>query len=72
VITKRSTMFACTVELVCESCCASAIRKGCACKTQEIERPETELNGRVYGMFGLTPEEIAIVEESTKYRYGDV
>ena len=27
---------------------------------------ETELNGRVYALFGLTREEIAVVEESTK------
>jgi hypothetical protein len=40
--------------------------------TREIVRLETELNARVYGLFGLTPEEIAIVEESTKYRYGEV
>jgi hypothetical protein len=33
---------------------------------------EEELNGRVYGLFGLTPEEIAVVEASTKYRYGEV
>jgi hypothetical protein len=39
--------------------------------TREIVRLETELNARVYGLFGLTPEEIAIVEESTKYRYGE-
>jgi hypothetical protein len=30
------------------------------------------LNARVYGLFDLTPAEIAIIEESTKYRYGEV
>ena len=33
--------------------------------TAEIIRLETELNARVYALFNLTPEEIAIVEEST-------
>ena len=33
---------------------------------------ETELNGRVYVLFDLTPAEIRIIEESTKYRYGEV
>lgn len=40
--------------------------------TGKIIRLETELNARVYELFGLTPEEIALVEESTKYRYGEV
>ena len=40
-------------------------------RTAEIVRLETELNARVYGLFGLTAAEIAIVEESTKYRYGE-
>ncbi len=40
--------------------------------TGEIVRLETELNARVYALFQLTPEEIAIIEESTKYRYGEV
>ena len=35
-------------------------------------RHETELNARVYALFGLTAEEIAMVEESTKYPYGEV
>jgi hypothetical protein len=30
------------------------------------------LNARVYALFDLTPAEIAIVEESTKYKYGAV
>jgi len=38
----------------------------------DIVRLETELNARVYALFGLTAEEIAIIEESTKYRYGEV
>ncbi|MCI0576039.1 MAG: hypothetical protein L0332_02800 [Chloroflexi bacterium] len=40
--------------------------------TAEIVRLETELNERVYGLFELAPEEIKIIEESTKYRYGEV
>jgi hypothetical protein len=40
--------------------------------TREILRLEMELNSLVYGLFALTTEEIAIVEESTKYRYGEV
>jgi len=40
--------------------------------TAEIIRLETELNTRVYALFDLTTEEIAIIEESTKYRYGEV
>lgn len=40
--------------------------------TTEIVRLETELNARVYDLFGLTPEEIRIIEETTKYRYGEV
>ena len=36
----------------------------------EIVRLETELNGRVYRLFGLSAAEI--MEESTKYRYGEV
>ena len=37
-----------------------------------IVRLETQLNTRVYGLFDLTPAEIKIIEESTKYRYGEV
>jgi hypothetical protein len=40
--------------------------------TTEIVRLETELNAHVYDLFGLTPEEIRTIEESTKYRYGEV
>lgn len=38
----------------------------------EIVRLETNLNGRVYDLFDLTPAEILTIEESTKYRYGEV
>ena len=40
--------------------------------TQEIIRLETVLNGRVYALFNLTPAEIVLIEDSTKYRYGEV
>ncbi len=40
--------------------------------TAEIVRLETDLNARVYALFDLTPAEIQLVEESTKYRYGEV
>jgi len=40
--------------------------------TAEIVRLETGLNDRVYALFDLTPEEVQIIEESTKYRYGEV
>jgi hypothetical protein len=40
--------------------------------TTEIIHLETDLNARVYAAFHLTPEEIALIEESTKYRYGEV
>ncbi|HEX5501120.1 MAG TPA: Eco57I restriction-modification methylase domain-containing protein [Thermomicrobiales bacterium] len=33
---------------------------------------ETELNARVYALFCLAPAEIQIIEESTKYHYGEV
>jgi hypothetical protein len=41
-------------------------------RTTEIVRLETQLNERVYALFDLTPAEIKIIEESTKYRYGEV
>ncbi|HSN74094.1 MAG TPA: hypothetical protein VL334_03255, partial [Anaerolineae bacterium] len=41
-------------------------------RTEEIVRLETQLNARVYALFDLSAAEIAIVEESTKYRYGEV
>jgi hypothetical protein len=40
--------------------------------TAEIVQCETTLNARVYTLFGLTDDEIALIEESTKYRYGEV
>lgn len=40
--------------------------------TSEIIRLETELNAHVYRLFDLTPDEIQIIEESTKYHYGEV
>ena len=41
-------------------------------QTQAIIRLETALNARVYALFKLTPAEIALIEASTKYRYGEV
>ncbi len=41
-------------------------------RTAEIVRLETDLNARVYTLFDLTPAEVRLVEESTKYRYGEV
>jgi hypothetical protein len=41
-------------------------------RSEEIVALETELNERVYRLFDLTDEEIRIIEESTKYRYGEV
>ena len=41
-------------------------------RTAEIVRLETQFNARVYALFDLTPEEIKLIEESTKYRYGEV
>jgi hypothetical protein len=32
----------------------------------------TKLNARVYALFDLTRAEITIIEESTKYQYGEV
>jgi hypothetical protein len=40
--------------------------------TAEIVHLETELNTHVYDLFDLTPEEIRTIEQSTKYRYGEV
>jgi hypothetical protein len=40
--------------------------------TAEIIRLETELNDRVYALFHLAPAEIKLIEQSTKYRYGEV
>ena len=40
--------------------------------TNQIITLETELNQHVYTLFHLTPEEIQIIETSTKYPYGEV
>jgi hypothetical protein len=40
--------------------------------TAEIIAAEEDLNARVYSLFHLTPAEIALLEETTKYRYGEV
>jgi hypothetical protein len=40
--------------------------------TVRIVALETELNARVYALFALTPEEIALIAAVTKYRYGGV
>jgi hypothetical protein len=39
--------------------------------TVEIVRMETELNAIVYELFDLTALEINIIEQSTKYKYGE-
>jgi len=41
-------------------------------RTAEIVRLETELNRRVYDLFDLNAAEIKLIEESTRYRYGEV
>jgi hypothetical protein len=41
-------------------------------RTAEIVRLETELNERVYRLFDLTLDEVRVIEETTKYRYGTV
>ena len=41
-------------------------------RTAEIVRLETQLNQRVYALFDLTDGETKLIEESTKYRYGEV
>lgn len=40
--------------------------------TAAIVAGETELNARVYRLFDLSADEIRLIEESTKYRYGEV
>ena len=40
--------------------------------TQQIIALETQLNAVVYAAFDLTPDEIALIEEATKYPYGAV
>ena len=39
--------------------------------TNEIVRLETELNEAVYEAFGLDDKERALIEQETKYRFGD-
>jgi hypothetical protein len=39
--------------------------------TGEITRLETQLNAAVYAAFGLNDDEIVIVEQETKYGYGE-
>ena len=40
--------------------------------TAEIVRLETQLNAQVYDLFDLTTAEVKLIEESTKYRHGEV
>ncbi len=40
--------------------------------TAEIVRLERDLNARVYALFELSPAEIALIEASTLYQYGEV
>jgi len=40
--------------------------------TATIIDGESELNARVYKLFDLTDDEIKLIEESTKYKYGEV
>jgi hypothetical protein len=40
--------------------------------TADIIRLETDLNAIVYGLFDLTPAEMQLIEETTKYPYGEV
>ncbi len=39
--------------------------------TDEIVRLETLLNEKVYAVFDLNEEEIALIERETKYKYGE-
>jgi len=39
--------------------------------TAEIVRLETLLNAEVYAAFGLNDDEIRLIEEETKYKYGE-
>lgn len=41
-------------------------------RTQAIINLETQLNARVYALFDLSASEIALIEASTKYHYGEV
>jgi hypothetical protein len=47
-------------------------RKSHEAYTADIVRMETELNAIVYTLFDLSPQEIKLIEESTKYRYGEI
>jgi type I restriction-modification system DNA methylase subunit len=40
--------------------------------TRAIIQLEKELNRHIYTLFDLTPTEIQLIEESTKYKYGEV
>ena len=40
--------------------------------TAQIITPETRMNAIVYHAFDLTPEERQLIEETTKYPYGEV
>ena len=40
--------------------------------TSQIVGLETQMNTVVYAAFDLTPDEIALIEKTTKYRYGEV
>jgi putative SOS response-associated peptidase YedK len=40
--------------------------------TRQIIDLETELNDRVYHLYSLTPDEIHLIEQTTKYPYGEV
>jgi hypothetical protein len=40
--------------------------------TDQIVAAESEINDRVYRLFGLSAEEIRVVDEETKYRLGEV
>jgi hypothetical protein len=40
--------------------------------TTDIVARETEMNDRVYRLFGLTKDDIRLIEEETKYAYGEV
>jgi hypothetical protein len=40
--------------------------------TADIVRLETDLNARVYALFDLDSDEIAIIEQQTKFSYGEV
>jgi len=47
-------------------------RKSHEAYTADIVRMETELNAIVYSLFELSSQEIKTIEDSTKYRYGEI